>query len=139
VCRTTDPWEETIPLAWAQVMVRVVEPDWAMALVDTHALVDMHAMTRVMRIDFMVQLPLIVACPPNKLNSALFRHGTCRNDANRRAKGVNAMLHGHVAGAVDLEQTCLVGYQAIFLNKMSSHLVVAETSRQQVSPVHRAH
>jgi hypothetical protein len=92
-----------------------------------------------MRIDFMVQLPLIVACPPNKRNSALFRHGTCRNDANRRAKGVNAMLHGHVAGAVELEQTCLVGYQAIFLNKMSSHLIFAETSRQQVSPVHRAH
>jgi hypothetical protein len=31
-------------------------------------------------------------------------------------------------GVVELEQTCLVGYQAIFLNKMSSHLIVAETS-----------
>ena len=89
--------------------------------------------------DFMLQLPLIVACPPNKLNSAQFRYGTCRNDANRRAKGVKAVLNGNAAGAVELEQTCLVGYQAIFLNKMSSHLIVAETSRQQVSPVHRAH
>jgi hypothetical protein len=35
-------------------MARVVEPDWAMAPVDTHA------MARGMRIDFMLQLPLIV-------------------------------------------------------------------------------
>jgi hypothetical protein len=122
VCRTTDPRDETIPLAWAQVMVRVVEPDWAMALVDTHV------MARVMRMDFMLQLPLIVACPPNKLNSAQFRYGTCRNNASRRAKGVKAMLHGNVAGAGELEQTCLASNQAILLNKMSSQLMVPETS-----------
>jgi hypothetical protein len=132
VCRTTDPRDETIPLAWAQVMVRVVEPDWAMALVDTHA------MARVMRMDFMLQLPLIVACPPNKLNSAQFRYGTCRNNASRRAKGVKAMLHGNVAGGrgTRANLSCQQSGDPPQQDVEPTH--GPGDIRQQVVPVHRA-
>jgi len=54
---------------------------------------------------------------------------------------VKAVLNGNAAGAVELEQTCLASYQTIFLNKMSSQLIVPETSVSRrpriIGPVNR--